>query len=57
MENISIEDSEQFGSDPSLSVGDEMEKIRQRQEERAHEAKKKIEEVLNKYEGEKNEQN
>ena len=57
MENISIEDSEQFGSDPSLSVGDEMEEIRQRQEERAHEAKKKIEEVLNKYEREKNEQN
>ncbi|NCN24766.1 hypothetical protein GW918_01645 [Candidatus Berkelbacteria bacterium] len=57
MENISIEDSEQFGSDPSLSVEDEMEEIRQRQEERAHEAKKKIEEVLNKYEGEKNEQN
>jgi len=57
MENISIEDSEQFGSDPSLSVEDEMEEIRQRQEERAHKAKKKIEEVLNKYEGEKNEQN
>jgi len=57
MENISIEDSEQFGSDPSLSVEDEMEEIRQRQEERAHEAKKKIEEVLNKYEREKNEQN
>ena len=57
MENISIEDSEQFGSDPSLSVEDEMEEIRLRQEERAHEAKKKIEEVLNKYEGEKNEQN
>ena len=57
MENISIEDSEQFGSDPSLSVEDEMEEIRQRQEERAHEAKKKIEKVLNKYEREKNEQN
>ena len=57
MENISIEDSEQFGSDPSLSVEDEMEEIRQRQEERAHKAKKKIEEVLNKYEREKNEQN